>query len=302
MSMFTNGVGRPSNETIRKRNIFKGICVLLVIVIIGLVGYILNEKGVINLSNKNTKSGNEKIVITTQKTIKEEIEENPVDAKKIMIDTFGQDYSHLGQQPGSADNYIINYNDDKLKTLSVLRSKDNGIKGNICDYFKCKEYGDLKDEYVIDGKDVVFYKEITVFELKDIEKKFKSKFKTGSVVKTELLDICGEYIYKDNKYYSLDIPICGAGDWASYPINEIYKSYKKGNELFIEMVTSPLKYDSEKNSMYVVLKDKSKIYFDYEDIDKLVKEHGSELTSYVLKFELKDGKYIFAEQDKKIEF
>ena len=83
MSMFTNGVGRPSNETIRKRNIFKGICVLLVIVIIGLVGYILNEKGVINLSNKNTKSGNEKIVITTQKTIKEEIEENPVDAKKL---------------------------------------------------------------------------------------------------------------------------------------------------------------------------------------------------------------------------
>ena len=43
MSMFTNGVGRPSNETIRKRNIFKGICVLLVIVIIALVAYILND-------------------------------------------------------------------------------------------------------------------------------------------------------------------------------------------------------------------------------------------------------------------
>ena len=36
MGVFKNGVGRPSNETIKKRNIFKGICVLLVLIIIGM--------------------------------------------------------------------------------------------------------------------------------------------------------------------------------------------------------------------------------------------------------------------------
>ena len=43
MGVFKNGVGRPSNETIKKRNIFKGICVVLFIVIIGLIVYILNK-------------------------------------------------------------------------------------------------------------------------------------------------------------------------------------------------------------------------------------------------------------------
>ena len=71
MSMFTNDVGRPSNETIRKRNIFKGICVVFGLIIIGLVCYILNDKGIINLSNKNTKGGNENAT-TAKKDVKEE--------------------------------------------------------------------------------------------------------------------------------------------------------------------------------------------------------------------------------------
>ena len=71
MGVFKNDVGRPSNETIRKRNIFKGICVVFGLIIIALVGYILNDKGIINLSNKNTKSSNE-IVATTKEVAKEE--------------------------------------------------------------------------------------------------------------------------------------------------------------------------------------------------------------------------------------
>ena len=38
MRVFKNDVGRPSNETIKKRNIFKVICVLLVLVIIVFIG------------------------------------------------------------------------------------------------------------------------------------------------------------------------------------------------------------------------------------------------------------------------
>ena len=37
MSLFKNEVGRPSNKTIKKRNIFKGICVIFGLIIIGLV-------------------------------------------------------------------------------------------------------------------------------------------------------------------------------------------------------------------------------------------------------------------------
>lgn len=91
MSLFKNEVGRPSNETIKKRNIFKGICVLLVLVIIGLVGYILNDKGIINLSNKNTKSSNEKVVTTTKQiTTTAESKSEKFDISKITTKDLGK--------------------------------------------------------------------------------------------------------------------------------------------------------------------------------------------------------------------
>ena len=73
MGVFKNGVGRPSNETIKKRNIFKGICVLLFIVIIGLVVYILNDKGIINISSKDDKKTVDK---KTNKDTTKESEKN----------------------------------------------------------------------------------------------------------------------------------------------------------------------------------------------------------------------------------
>ncbi len=44
MGVFKNGVGRPSNETIKKRNIFKVICLVLLLFVIALVAYIVNDK------------------------------------------------------------------------------------------------------------------------------------------------------------------------------------------------------------------------------------------------------------------
>ena len=55
MGVFKNGVGRPSNETIKKRNIFKVLCVLLVFIIVVMTFYILNDKGIINISSKDDK-------------------------------------------------------------------------------------------------------------------------------------------------------------------------------------------------------------------------------------------------------
>ena len=60
MGVFKNEVGRPSNETIKKRNIFKGICVLFVVVIICLITYIVDDKlNVKNTNQPNNKTANE---------------------------------------------------------------------------------------------------------------------------------------------------------------------------------------------------------------------------------------------------
>ena len=67
MGVFKNDVGRPSNETIKKRNIFKGICVLLVLIIIGMTIYILNDKGIINISSKDDKKTVDKKTSNTTK-------------------------------------------------------------------------------------------------------------------------------------------------------------------------------------------------------------------------------------------
>ena len=116
MGLFKNEVGRPSNETIKKRNIFKGICVLLVIVIIGLVCYILNDKGVINLNNtnKNTKGGNEKVVTTTTKQVKE-VEEEKVDSTKLTTKKVGV------SEFGDIDIFDVYYNDKKVISSSEGR-------------------------------------------------------------------------------------------------------------------------------------------------------------------------------------
>ena len=52
MGVLKNGVGRPSNEVLRKRKILKIICVMLVLVIAGFICYILNNTGIIKVMNK----------------------------------------------------------------------------------------------------------------------------------------------------------------------------------------------------------------------------------------------------------
>ena len=54
MGVFKNGVGRPSNETIKKRNILKGICLILLLIVITLVAYILNNTMKSNTNSSKT--------------------------------------------------------------------------------------------------------------------------------------------------------------------------------------------------------------------------------------------------------
>ena len=93
MGVFKNGVGRPSNETIKKRNIFKGICVLLVLIIIGMTVYILNDKGIINISSKDDKKTVDKKTNkdTTKENKKEDLSLNDDMVKDLYNRVSGTD-------------------------------------------------------------------------------------------------------------------------------------------------------------------------------------------------------------------
>ena len=89
MGVFKNGVGRPSNETIKKRNIFKGICVLLVLIIIGMTVYILNDKGIINISSKDNKK------IVDKKTDNDVTKENKIEELSLNNDMVKDLYNRV---------------------------------------------------------------------------------------------------------------------------------------------------------------------------------------------------------------
>ena len=122
MGVFKNGVGRPSNETIKKRNIFKGICVVLFIVIIGLVVYILNDKGIIKFNNKINDNSNKTTTVTTKKEIQEDI--SIEEAKKIYNEVFGVDFD---KHVFDTDN-LLYMNSEEYKTATALVSAINKNK------------------------------------------------------------------------------------------------------------------------------------------------------------------------------
>jgi len=89
MGLFKNEVGRPSNETIKKRNIFKGICFVLVLIIIGLVCYIFKDDiKIFNTGNK-TSDGNNKVTTTLNKEEKTNKDTN----NKYVITYETEEYS-----------------------------------------------------------------------------------------------------------------------------------------------------------------------------------------------------------------
>lgn len=296
MGVLKNDVGRPSNNTKKIRLILKGI---LIFIVFFCIGYTVSS---IFLHSDEKKTDAKK---------EEEIKENAINAQEFLNENFGNNYLSLGltmidggiYEIGS-EHYKIDYNDNKIKTLVSLNlTKASKENDDLCNYFDCNESEDLEGYYTIDNSGCLYEKNINVYDIKEVEKTFEAKFKNGKVIKENLGQEGSEYFYKDKKYLKLNY-IYEGGDIVGHPFNEVYRNYKKGNQLFIEMVTSPIKYDSEGEYTYLLAKDDLKIKLDFkdaEDFDNIVKEYGSKLRSYTLKFELINGKYVFVEQDKVIE-
>ena len=121
MGVFKNDVGRPSNETIKKRNIFKGLCTLLVLIIIGITVYILNDKGIINISSKEDKKTVDKKTDNGATKESKKIEVSSEKAKKILENYVYDGYYNLAND----------FSEDYKMVLAV--EKTEGVKRtNTC--------------------------------------------------------------------------------------------------------------------------------------------------------------------------
>lgn len=135
--MGKNKVGRPSNETIRKRNINRAILIILIAIIIGVVAFILNEKGIFSntdSSNKNNdavdKTNNQGISIT-YKTDKYETK----DKKGNVVTSNERNLPVITNIDESVANKIVNSlteisNKEWEEILSSANNIDSEQEGN----------------------------------------------------------------------------------------------------------------------------------------------------------------------------
>lgn len=289
MSMFTNGVGRPSNETIRKRNIFKGICVLLILIIIGLVGYILNDKGIINLTNNNKKNS-DNIVTTTKKEIKAEVLSDE-EGKKIVKEVFGNFTMFY-----AVDSKKLELNDNDMKTFAAIVNVKEGNKK-----YTCKElfgnnieswagsYGEghwkVENLLCSDGYQ-------TLYSYSDVNKQYKKMFgENNNASKTTIENIDGGaygYSKAENGYSFLS---CECGDCMP-PMLSGFKNVKKMDNMLTVDYAEIFANDDE----YFTFNDGTKVKYDYnkEHDDEFLKYKDKINKTYTLVFEeQQNGTYIF---------
>ena len=223
MSLFKNGVGRPSNETIKKRNVFKGICVLLVLVILGLIGYILNDKGIINLNSKKMSNNDVDIVTKTKKEDNVKISYNSFftdeyeisllskaeDLKNIYA--FDIDYSNLNNNKYKI---LAKYKDEKIVEIAKINIKDKNVKleYRTLDVDKNRLY------FIINENDGLFFK-LYYIDLENLNNGPKELDDFNTIYKNEN-EFCPG-LSKTCTTYSTKIQVSDG--------NIYYTSFKEGN-------------------------------------------------------------------------
>ncbi len=290
MGVFKNGVGRPSNETIKKRNIFKGICVLFGLIIIVLVGYILNDKGIINISGKDDKKTVDK---KTDKENKKEEKLSDEEGKKIVEEVFGNFASfHI------IDSKKLELNSDNIKTYAAIMNVKEGSKKYTCKELFGNNIESFADSY---GKGSWIVENLlcsdgyqTLYSYSDVNSQYKKMFGKDvdalkSTIKIDnILDGAYGYSKSENGYSFLS---CECGDGMP-PIISGFKNVKKiGNELTIDYAEI-LADDNE----YFNFDDGTKVKYDYnkDENEQFLKYKDKINKKYTLVFEKQsDDSYIF---------
>ena len=288
MGVFKNGVGRPSNETIKKRNIFKVICVLLVLIIIGLICYILNDKGIIKINNNKKDSKN---------IVKKE--EVSIDDAKKELDRFALngDYFFMVDKK---------MNDDYKGYLAITKSKSQ--KKN----YTCKEmFGNDIEPYsydpdnhswavgglCYDGEAIDFY------EYETVNKEYMKLFDKNLPKKTISPYMSRHYEYSKTKNgFTLMSCECDDGADATEGKNKIYDAYKENNELHVIFSVIPFYYQDGVNVVF----DSRKLSYSLEvdikydvetdeitNADEIFEKYKDKLPKYEFVLEKKEGSYIY---------
>ena len=234
MGVFKNGVGRPSNEIIKKRNVFKGICVLLFIVIIGLVVYILNDKKIININSKDDKKAvDNKASNTTKESEKEEILDVNSD---IVVNLFNKmnNFTHdldLLDVKAEENLYSYFYQSDSLKQEQV----DDRIKFA---YSFVNVYKDIKGLVSGEWKAVETFRKDFVGSVSDVNNESIKIFGSGFDINKVIVNGVGPAIFGEKTMINGDkitIEAAGIGGVNGADIfTKIMSSKKKDNEIIIE--------------------------------------------------------------------
>ena len=276
MGVFKNGVGRPSNETIKKRNIFKGICVLLVLIIIGMTVYILNDKGIINISSKDNKKTVDK------KTNKGATKENK--KEKLGLDTANE----IMDEYLNAWRYMLDsdYNDINSDEYKTLMSLENSKNSDFSDKYKYKDM-------TINFNNEKFYNPY-FYEIKNVEKTFNKRFKNGkvstNVEKINKMPLCNHYGF-DSKYEMFirdNRGECGDG---SILMHEVTEAYEDENNVYVSVTGEKvyLEDTSYNPKNYIILNNNEKIFI--EDAESnIIEKYKDNMDKYEFIFE-KNGDY-----------
>ena len=118
MGVFKKTPGRPSNETIKKRNIFKGMCVLLIFIIIILVSFIISDKQ-INKDNTLKPNSNDANININDDLVK--------DLYNKVKDTFIYNYNfvHNDEEKYTSETLYDN------NSMVLAKDLTNDFKGSM---------------------------------------------------------------------------------------------------------------------------------------------------------------------------
>ena len=290
MGVFKNDVGRPSNETIKKRNIFKGICVLLVLIIIGMTVYILNDKGIINISSKDDKKTVDK---KTDKENKKEEKLSDEEGKKIVEEVFGNfTLFH------TIDSKKLELNSDNIKTLAAIKNVKEGSKKYTCKELFGNNIESLDDSFekgswrvenllCSDGYQTLYSYSVVNSQYKKMFGKDVDALKS-TIKMDNIFDGAYGYSKTENGYSYLS---CECGDSIPPMISGFKNVKKNGNKLTIDYAEI-LSDDNE----YFNFDDGTKVKYDYKkDVNEQFSKYKDKINKkYTLVFEKQsDGSYIF---------
>ena len=304
MGLFKNEVGRPSNETIKKRNIFKGVCFVLVLIIIGLVVLLLNEKGIINI-NSNNKQNNNTSVKVDDKIVEKDISYGEDVLYKMLNE--GVSFYHLNEETFNSDIFKtaiailktdkeeVNYNCNELFDDSMIGVFPGGPSQAPDERAHSIKLSDGESLLCVDGKQVFYSYENVNNNYKQL---FGNKYNANKKDSHIYFGFATNYVYSEKKdaYVWLS---CECGEGADNILYGVTKAYEKNDKLYVDLAYKEGEHVGD--GINFQLNDGSSVIMSYDEIQnkETYKKYQDKLDKYTFTFFKEDGIYKF-EKVKKV--